>query len=136
MIELISGQRLDAYLRETVLQALGMAITRSSSQAEQSKRFAANYQRQADDSLKLIDDPAKSLYRDGASSPVAADWCPRPQLLRFASMMLTKASSTAFDCCDEDGRAHDDESPSGRRTSTTWHARMFTETAYAGVASV
>ena len=65
LIEVISGQRLDAYLREHVLQPLGMTDTSFVIREEQVTRFAANYQRQADDSLKLIDDPAKSLYRDG-----------------------------------------------------------------------
>src|SRR5438093_13167392 len=65
LIEVISGQRLDAYLREHVLQPLGMTDTSFVIREEQVTRFAANYQRQADDSLKLIDDPAKRLYRDG-----------------------------------------------------------------------
>src|SRR5262249_32512653 len=57
LIEAISGQRLDAYLREHVLQPLGMTDTSFVIRAEQVERFAANYQRQADDGLKLIDDP-------------------------------------------------------------------------------
>ena len=66
LIELISGQRLDAYLREHVLQPLGMTDTSFVVTEEQSTRFAANYQRLADDSLKLIDHPVKSIYRDCA----------------------------------------------------------------------
>ena len=63
LIEVISGQRLDAYLREHVLQPLGMTDTSFVIRAEQVRRFAANYQRQADDGLKLIDDPVKNIQR-------------------------------------------------------------------------
>src|SRR5499425_1839550 len=91
LIELISGQRLDAYLREHVLQPLGMADTSFVIAEEKSQRFAANYQRLADDRLKLIDDPARSIYRDctffsggGGLISTANDY------FRFASMMLNK----------------------------------------------
>src|SRR5688500_4408898 len=66
LIELISGQRLDAYLREHVLQPLGMADTSFVITDGQTTRFAANYQRQMDDRLKLINDPAKNIKRNSA----------------------------------------------------------------------
>jgi CubicO group peptidase (beta-lactamase class C family) len=72
------GQRLDAYLREHVLQPLGMTDTSFVIAKKRAKRFAANYQRLADDSLKLVDDPGKSIYATARSSPVAAGSCRRP----------------------------------------------------------
>src|SRR5262249_29508702 len=66
LVEVISGQRLEAYLREHVLQPLGMTDTAFIVTEEQTRRFAANYQRLPDDRLKLIDDPARSIYRDCA----------------------------------------------------------------------
>ena len=108
LIELISGQRLDAYLREHVLQPLGMTDTSFVVTEEQSQRFAANYQRLADDSLKLVDDPAKSIYRDcaffsggGGLVSTANDY------FRFASMMLNKGEDTLDRgrCCAASHRA-------------------------------
>jgi CubicO group peptidase (beta-lactamase class C family) len=136
LIELISGQRLDVYLREHVLQPLGMADTSFVVTAEQSKRFAANYQRQADDSLKLIDDPAKSLYRDcaffsggGGLVSTAHDY------FRFASMMLNKGELDGIRLL---GRKTVElmtmnHLPDGQDLTNLALPGMFTETAYAGV---
>jgi len=136
LIELISGQRLDAYLREHVLQPLGMADTSFVVTDEQSKRFAANYQRQPDDTLKLIDDPAKSLYRDrtffsggGGLVSTAHDY------FRFASMMLNKGELDGIRLL---GRKTVElmtmnHLPDGEDLTTLAEPGMFTETAYAGV---
>src|SRR5262249_58750296 len=66
LIEVISGQRLDDYLREHVLEPLGMRDTGFVIRDTQLSRFAANYERQGDGSLKLVDDPARSQYRGGS----------------------------------------------------------------------
>ena len=63
LIEIISGQRLDAYLREHVFEPLGMRDTSFVIDTRQVPRFTANYERQADGRLKLIDDPEQSQYR-------------------------------------------------------------------------
>jgi CubicO group peptidase (beta-lactamase class C family) len=62
LIEVISGQRLDAYLAEHVFGPLGMHDTGFTIRDDQVPRFAANYERQADGQLKLIDDPTRSAY--------------------------------------------------------------------------
>jgi CubicO group peptidase (beta-lactamase class C family) len=62
LIEVISGSRLDAYLTEHVFGPLGMRDTSFTIRDEQVPRFAANYERQADGRLKMIDDPARSQY--------------------------------------------------------------------------
>jgi CubicO group peptidase (beta-lactamase class C family) len=89
LIELISGQPLDAYLSEHILQPLGMHDTGFVIHDGQVPRFAANYERQADGRLKLIDDPARSVYRSasflsggGGLVSTALDY------YRFASMLL------------------------------------------------
>jgi CubicO group peptidase (beta-lactamase class C family) len=62
LIEVISGSRLDAYLTEHVFGPLGMRDSSFTIRDEQVPRFAANYERQADGRLKMIDDPTRSLY--------------------------------------------------------------------------
>ena len=62
LIEVISGSRLDAYLAEHVFGPLGMRDTSFTIRDDQVPRFAANYERQADGRLKVIDDPTRSLY--------------------------------------------------------------------------
>ena len=62
LIEVISGQRLDAYLAEHVFGPLGMRDTGFTIRDDQVPRFAGNYERQADGRLKLIDDPTRSAY--------------------------------------------------------------------------
>jgi CubicO group peptidase (beta-lactamase class C family) len=89
LIEVISGQRLDAYLAEHVLGPLGMRETSFVIRDEQVPRFAANYERQADGRMKLIDDPTRSQYREttfisggGGLVSTALDYH------RFAAMLL------------------------------------------------
>jgi CubicO group peptidase (beta-lactamase class C family) len=136
LIEVISGQRLDAYLREHVFQPLGMADTAFVVRAEQSARFAANYQRQPDDSLKLIDDPATSIYRDcaffsGGGGLVST----APDYFRFATMLLNKGELDGIRLL---GRKTVElmtmnHLPDGQDLTTLALPGMFTETGYAGV---
>ena len=62
LVEKISGQRFDKYLSEHIFGPLGMKDTSFVVAPEKLPRFCANYQRGADKSLKLIDDPATSTY--------------------------------------------------------------------------
>jgi len=62
LVEAISGKRFDQYLQETILDPLGMRDTSFWVAPEKADRLAANYQRQPDKTLQLIDDPAKSSY--------------------------------------------------------------------------
>jgi CubicO group peptidase (beta-lactamase class C family) len=89
LIEIISGQRLDAYLTEHVFGPLGMRDTGFTIRDEQVPRFAANYERQADGRLKMSDDPTRSLYRQasflsGGGGLVST----APDYHRFAAMLL------------------------------------------------
>ena len=62
LVEKISGQRFDKYLQEHIFGPLGMKDTSFAVAPEKQDRFCANYQRGADKSLRLIDDPATSDY--------------------------------------------------------------------------
>jgi CubicO group peptidase (beta-lactamase class C family) len=136
LIELISGQRLDAYLAEHVLQPLGMTDTSFVVTDDRAKRFAANYQRQRDDRLTLIDDPAKSVYREcaffsggGGLVSTAHDY------FRFASMMLNKGELDGIRLL---GRKTVElmtmnHLPDGQDLTNLALPGMFTETGYYGV---
>lgn len=62
LVEAISGQPFDQYLQEKLFDPLDMKDTAFSVAPGKVDRFAANYQRQPDKSLKLFDDPEKSAY--------------------------------------------------------------------------
>jgi CubicO group peptidase (beta-lactamase class C family) len=61
LVETISGRPLDEFLRTEIFEPLGMVDTGFFVRPDQKDRFAANYQR-VDKKLKLLDDPATSLY--------------------------------------------------------------------------
>jgi CubicO group peptidase (beta-lactamase class C family) len=63
LVEAISGQRFDAYLRTEIFEPLQMRDTGFSVPDSELDRFAANYGRRRDKTLKLIDDPDRSSYR-------------------------------------------------------------------------
>jgi len=62
LVEALSGQKLDEYFAEHIFEPLGMIDTAFQVAPENVDRFAANYQRAPDKSLKLLDDPEKSAY--------------------------------------------------------------------------
>ena len=62
LVELISGEPFDEYLRKTIFEPLGMRDTGFRLPQGQTARFAANYRRQRDKRLTLEDDPESSPY--------------------------------------------------------------------------
>lgn len=62
LVEALSGMTLDRYFQTHVFEPLGMKDTAFHVDAGRVERFAANYQRKADKSLTLIDDPQASSY--------------------------------------------------------------------------
>ena len=62
LVEAISGQRFDQYLQENIFDPLNMKDTSFAVAERKLDRFAANYERQPDKTLKLIDDPERSTY--------------------------------------------------------------------------
>jgi CubicO group peptidase (beta-lactamase class C family) len=90
LVEVVSGQSFDEYLRATIFDPLGMTDTGFSVPDSEIDRFAACYTRNAEKRLALVDDPLESRYRkpptllSGGGGLVAttADY------LRFCRMLL------------------------------------------------
>jgi CubicO group peptidase (beta-lactamase class C family) len=64
LIEVISGKRLDVFLRDELFEPLGMIDTGFHVPAEKIERLASNYERTADKQLRVVDDRAKSIYAE------------------------------------------------------------------------
>ena len=136
LIEVISGERLDAYLRERVLAPLGMRDTSFVLADQQIARFAANYERQGDGSLKMIDGPDQSSYRkrsffSGGGGLLST----APDYFRFTSMMQNMGELDGVRLL---GRKTVElmtmnHLPGGQDLTDLAQAGMFTETAYGGV---
>ncbi|MBV8408267.1 MAG: beta-lactamase family protein [Alphaproteobacteria bacterium] len=97
LVEVISGQPFEKYLKEKVLNPLGMVDSDFHVPADKHERFAANYQAGPSNAngggkLELIDDPGKSRYLaprkvnsgGGGLVSTASDY------LRFCKFMLNK----------------------------------------------
>lgn len=92
LVEVISGQPFEKYLKEKVIDPLRMIDTDFHVPKEKHDRFAANYSAGAGGKLDLLDDPAKSRYLaprrvnsgGGGLVSTAADY------LRFCQFMLNK----------------------------------------------
>ncbi|ODT88461.1 serine hydrolase domain-containing protein [Phenylobacterium sp. SCN 70-31] len=89
LVEIISGKPFAQYLQEEIFEPLGMKDTAFQVAPEKVDRFAANYQRGPDKTLKLIDDPANSAFAKepgfksggGGLTGTSADY------LRFCEML-------------------------------------------------
>ena len=133
---MISGQRLDAYLREHVLGPLDMRDTSFVIAPAQVARFTANYQRGADGSIACIDDPARSVYREctffsGGGGLLST----APDYLRFCCMLANRGELDGVRLL---GRKTVElmtinHLPGDQELSQLALGGMFTETPYAGV---
>jgi CubicO group peptidase (beta-lactamase class C family) len=89
LVEVMSGQRFDDFLRTEIFEPLQMHDTGFSVPDAEIDRFAASYGRRRDKTLKLLDDPERSTYRHqpsflsggGGLVSTAADY------LRFCRML-------------------------------------------------
>ena len=89
LVEALSGMPLDRYFEEHIFGPLGMTDTAFSVAPGKLDRFAANYERRPDKTLKLLDDPQNSTYRThptffsggGGLTGTTADY------LRFCEML-------------------------------------------------
>jgi CubicO group peptidase (beta-lactamase class C family) len=62
LVQVMSGMRFDEYLKKKIFEPLKMVDTDFYVPPEKLDRFAANYLRQPDKTLKLEDDPGNSTY--------------------------------------------------------------------------
>ena len=64
LVEIISGQPFSEFLRERIFEPLEMYDTGFTISNDKVPRFAANYERDENKNLVLIDDPVESVYSD------------------------------------------------------------------------
>jgi CubicO group peptidase (beta-lactamase class C family) len=90
LVEIISGQRFDDYLREAIFEPLGMVDTAFLVPDDKADRFAACYRRDGNKKLVLFDDPQRSRYRQQPSflSGGGGLVSTTPDYLRFCQMLL------------------------------------------------
>ena len=90
LVEIISGQRFDEYLRQTLFEPLAMHDTGFMVPDAKVDRFAACYRRDASKKLVLIDDPQRSGYREEPSflSGGGGLVSTTTDYLRFCQMLL------------------------------------------------
>jgi CubicO group peptidase (beta-lactamase class C family) len=136
LVEALSGTSLDRYFEEHVFEPLGMADTAFSVAPEKVDRFAANYQRMPDKTIKRIDDPYRSAYQEqpsflsggGGLTGTTADY------LRFCEMLRCRGAldgeriigSRTLDLMTKNHLA-------GGKDLTRMAVGAFSETAYEGV---
>ena len=136
LVEVISGQRFDAYLREHIFQPLGMTDTAFTVADDQLDRFAYNYERLRDGRLWAADAPETSEFRSGSFlSGGGGLISTAPDYLRFTLMLRNRGELDGVRLL---GRKTVDlmtmnHLPGGQDLTTLAQAGMFTETAYAGV---
>jgi CubicO group peptidase (beta-lactamase class C family) len=90
LVEIMSGQRFDDYLRRVLFEPLGMNDTAFAVPDEKADRFAACYRRDESKKLVLVDDPRHSGYRNEPSflSGGGGLVSTTPDYLRFCQMLL------------------------------------------------
>ena len=136
LVEVVSGQRFDVYLRDHVLQPLGMVDTSFIIAAEQLPRFACNYLRQSDGRLQLVDAPQSSQYRQGSFFSGGGGLVSTVgDYFRFTSMLRNHGELDGIRLL---GRKTVElmtmnHLPGGQDLTQLAQAGAFTETAYAGV---
>ena len=136
LVEVISGQRFDAYLREHVFQPLGMTDTAFTVADAQLEQFACNYERLRDGRLRLADTPESSEFRSGNFlSGGGGLVSTAPDYLRFTLMLRNRGELDGVRLLSR--KTVDlmtmNHLPDGQDLTALAQAGMFTETAYAGV---
>ena len=92
LVAVVSGEPFEAFLRQRVIQPLGMVDTDFFVPAQKQERFAANYAPTPEAGLKLLDDPTTSRFLSPPAVPsgggglvsTAADY------MRFCQFMLNR----------------------------------------------
>jgi CubicO group peptidase (beta-lactamase class C family) len=90
LVEILSGQRFDEYLQDALFDPLGMVDTGFRVPDDKVDRFAANYRRNSQKKLVLLEDPETSAYRrqraflSGGGGLVST----MPDYYRFCQMLV------------------------------------------------
>jgi CubicO group peptidase (beta-lactamase class C family) len=136
LVEALSGESLDAYFEKHIFEPLGMKDTAFSVAPGKLDRFAANYQRMPDKSLKLIDDPERTTYAmqptflsgGGGLTGTTADYLRFCEMLRRGGKLDGERilGSRTLDLMRQNHLA-------GGRDLTRMAVGTFSETAYEGV---
>ena len=137
LVEAISRMPFDRYLRLNVFEPLGMVDTAFHVPPEKQARFAANYQREPDKTLRLIDDPQgasqylqKPLFFSGGGGLVSttADYLRFCEMLRRGGELDGKRilGSRTIDLMRKNHLA-------GGKDLASMAIGAFSETAYEGV---
>jgi CubicO group peptidase (beta-lactamase class C family) len=137
LVEAISRMPFDRYLRLNVFEPLGMVDTAFHVPSEKQARFAANYQREPDKTLRLIDDPQgasqylqKPLFFSGGGGLVSttADYLRFCEMLRRGGELDGKRilGSRTIDLMRKNHLA-------GGKDLASMALGAFSETAYEGV---
>ena len=138
LVEVLSGQRFDDYLRTQIFEPLGMADTGFVVPADKIGRFAANYIRQPGSTqATLMDDPGDSPYTrpktflsgGGGLVSTAADY------LRFAEMLRRGGELDGKRLLGPRTVAYMTRNhlPDGRDLASLASSGSFSETRYEGV---
>jgi CubicO group peptidase (beta-lactamase class C family) len=136
LVEVISGQRFDMYLYKHIFQPLGMRDTDFTIADAQLARFTWNYERQRDGSLRLIDTPERSQYREGSFFSGGGGLLSTVgDYFRFTAMLRNRGELDGVRLL---GRKTVElmtmnHLPGGQELTQLAQAGMFTETAYAGM---
>ena len=110
----------DQFLQERIFDRLGMVDTGFHVPDDKVHRFAANYQRGADKTLGLLDDPQESPYRKPARFLSGGGGWSRPPMTTSASVRCSwlGASSPASESLAENPRADDQQPPTPMASSS------------------
>jgi CubicO group peptidase (beta-lactamase class C family) len=136
LVQAISGKPFDEYLQETIFDPLGMKDTSFFVAPDKRERFAANYQRQPDKTIALIDDPERSPYLKkpaflsggGGLTSTTADYFRFCEMLRRGGELdgARILGSRTIDLMRQNHLA-------GGKSLTEMAVGAFSETAYDGV---
>ena len=90
LVEILADQPFDDYVREQILDPLGMVDTGFHVPDDKVDRFAASYRRNSNKQLVLVEDPEQSAYRKPPSLPAGGSGLVSTgdDYLRFCRMLL------------------------------------------------
>jgi CubicO group peptidase (beta-lactamase class C family) len=136
LVEVISGQPFDAYLRDHIFAPLGMNDTSFLISDDRLTRFAHCYVRQFDGSLALLDASETSAFRQGSFYSGGGGLLSTAEdYFRFTSMLLNRGELDGVRLLGRKTLEFMTKNhlPGGQDLTALVQAGMFSEVAYHGV---